>query len=529
MLYRSTRRIAGLVVAAICLVACGDRGATGPSTVDPMSSPLGQAALNASSTPSPGQQPRFLVIVDDGADPVSVAASHGVRPLHVFTRTVRGFAGSVSEAARAGLLKDGRVRLLERDVEVHASDLQVGPGWGLDRIDQRSRNFDGSYSYDRTGAGTTVYIVDTGVRTTHQDFQGRAFSGYDALGGDGSDCNGHGTHVAATAAGAQYGVAKQATVVSVRVLDCGGNGAASGVIAGLEWIADRHPAGEPAVVNLSLGGSPSVVLDQAVERLVGAGLLVVVAAGNQGGNACGHSPGRVSDALTVGATDFSDQRADFSNYGDCVDLFAPGRGIQSAHYSTDDAALALSGTSMAAPHASGVALMFLESEPWLDPVALRNAVWEASTKDVVSDARSANAHMVFAPREGDDGEPPPPVLSAPTGLAAVAGTIVPEIAVAWDSPMAGATEVELSWRSTDGEWFSRVRPASETSFTLANLPNGTAYEFRIRALEAFSDAWRASDWSPVATAQTCEGKGRRASAKCATSGGRGGSGKGKPR
>ena len=260
------------------------------------------------------------------------------------------------------------------------------PSWGLDRIDADEERLDDSYGFVSTGSGVRVYVIDTGVRSDHADLAGRVVPGYSAIddGRGSEDCNGHGTHVAGTVAGSSYGVAKDATIVAVRVLDCNGAGYASSVVSGISWAIANHPGG-PGVINLSLGGPANSAVDQAVADATARGLLVVAAAGNNGGDACALSPARAPSAVTIGATTSSDVRASYSNFGGCVDLFAPGSSITSAWWSSPGASATLSGTSMAAPHVAGIAARLLEDEPGSGPAGVTGTLTGEAESGVVGD------------------------------------------------------------------------------------------------------------------------------------------------
>lgn len=348
--------------------------------------PIAQATPPAAA-PAPALLP-VIVTLAPGADPAALAARAvglaGGRVGHVYSHALNGFSASLPQAALSGLLNDKRIVAIEPDGVMRASGTQSPtPSWGLDRIDQRARSLNNSYTYNSSGAGVAAYIIDTGIQLAHPAFGGRALSGFDAIdGGAAEDCNGHGTHVAGTVGSAAYGVAKAVRLYAVRVLDCQGSGSNSQVIAGIDWVVGAHAAGKPAVANLSLGGSASKAIDDAVRRMVTDGVSVSVAAGNDNTDACKQSPSRVAQAITVGAATTEDARASFSNVGSCVDLFAPGVNITSAWL--NGGANTISGTSMATPHVAGVAAQYLETHPAATPATVAGAVGAASTKDVVT-------------------------------------------------------------------------------------------------------------------------------------------------
>jgi subtilase family protein len=314
--------------------------------------------------------------------------------------------------------RDSRIAYVEADAPVHAIATQTPVTWGLDRIDQRSATLDNSFTYNATGAGVTAYIIDTGIRFSHSEFGGRAVAGVDVMGVDGTDCNGHGTHVAGTVGGATYGVAKAVKLVSVRVLGCDGSGTVAGAIAGIDWVTGHHQAGAPAVANMSLGASASPSLDNAVANSIADGVTYAIAAGNGnafgfGINACDTSPARVVAALTIGATDRTDRKATWSNFGMCVDWFAPGVSITSGWSSGDSAVNTISGTSMAAPHTAGAAALYLQANPGATPAALRTALFNLTTKGVVTSSSTTNNHLLFA---GGGAPPPPPTYACSNNL-----------------------------------------------------------------------------------------------------------------
>ncbi len=303
----------------------------------------------------------YVVVLKPGASVRGLTSTEGVAPRFIWEKALNGFSAQLTEAQVAKLQRNPNVEFIQQDQVVTLATTQTGATWGLDRIDQRDRPLDGNYTYTPTGAGVRVYIVDTGVRTTHTLFGGRASIGRDFIGDGSTDCNGHGTHVAGTVGSSTYGVAKGATIIGVRVFGCGSTGSTTTIINGINWVAAN--AVKPAVANMSLGGGADAATDAAVTGLINAGVIAVVAAGNENQNACNTSPARVAAAITVGSTTSTDVRSSFSNYGSCVDVFAPGSGITSTWYTSNTATQVLDGTSMASPHVAGVAALYLQNNP----------------------------------------------------------------------------------------------------------------------------------------------------------------------
>jgi subtilisin family serine protease len=333
--------------------------------------------------------------VDGG---VAAARSAGASVRFVYRNALDGFAATLNATAVEALARNPQVARIEADGVVRTTETtQNNATWGLDRVDQRDLPLTQTYTYGATGAGVRAYIVDTGVRPDHVDFGGRVAAGYTAI-SDGrgtNDCNGHGTHVAGTVAGTTWGVAKAASVVPVRVLDCNGSGTWSGVIAGMDWIAANHPTGTPGVANLSLGGGANSSVDDAVQRVIDKGVTVVVAAGNSNANACNYSPARAPQAITVGATVNNDSRASYSNFGTCLDLFAPGSSITSAWYTGSTATNTISGTSMAAPHVAGAAALLLQGTTGFTPAQATEAIARDATPGKVTSAGSGSPNLLL--------------------------------------------------------------------------------------------------------------------------------------
>lgn len=321
-----------------------------------------------------------------------------VVPDFVYTRAIKGFAARLSPDALADLRRNPMVDFIEKDQVVTLNSTVFSPSsWGLDRIDQANLPLSYSFTYNNTGYGVKAYVIDTGILTTHTEFGDRAMGGYSAINSptDWTDANGHGTHVSGTIGGINYGVAKEVTLVAVRVLDANGSGTTSGVISGINWAIADHQAGEPAVANMSLGGGASSALDLAVQNAISDGIVMCVAAGNNALDASKYSPARVKDAITVGATGrFTttsasfDAIATYSNYGSVVDIFAPGTSINSSYIGDNNAVRTLSGTSMATPHVTGVVAQYLSSNSTKTPAEVQTYIKTVATPKKVTGIKS---------------------------------------------------------------------------------------------------------------------------------------------
>jgi len=355
--------------------------------------------------------------VDNAAN--AIAAQHRGQLTHIYKAALKGFSiENLPEAAAAAIARDPRVLRVEADQVMTAITTQSGATWGIDRIDQNDLSLSGTYVYNADGTGVSAYIIDTGINFTHVDFGGRATKGIDevTVGGSAADCNGHGTHVSGTVGGTTYGVAKNVHLYAVRVLNCAGSGTTSGVVAGIDWVTANHAS--LAVANMSLGGGYSATLNQAVANSVTSGVTYAIAAGNSTDNACNYSPASAPSAITVGSTTSADGFSSFSNYGSCVDIFAPGSTIKSDWTGSTTATNTISGTSMASPHVAGAAALYLSANPLSSPADVASALIGNASLNKISGIPSGPNKLLYTGFIVGTVTPPPPPPPPPTGSTA---------------------------------------------------------------------------------------------------------------
>jgi subtilisin family serine protease len=403
----STGRLGRLLLTAGIATAAAVTGLAGTAQAGtPLALPTG-TVLDAAAAGTIANS--YIVVLKPGSAAAAnvtssaqlLAKRYGGTVRNNYLATVRGFNAVMSAPQAARLAADPSVEFVEQDAKASteaaaAPSSQPNPTWGLDRIDQHALPLSRSYGY-HSAAGVTAYVLDTGMRISHNQFGGRARNGWDFIDRDAvaNDCNGHGTHVAGTIGGSTYGVAKDVKLVAVRVLDCDASGSYSAIIAGIDWVTAN--AVRPAVANMSIGGPVSKALDAAVARAIAKGITFVVAAGNDNISACKQSPAELSAAITVAATGANDKRASYSNYGKCVDIFAPGSDITSAYNTSDSATTTMDGTSMASPHVAGAAAMVLAAHPGFKPTQVSSALLSAATSGVVKSAGAGSPNkMLYA-------------------------------------------------------------------------------------------------------------------------------------
>lgn len=391
---RTTRRTK--LTAAITAVAAA-AGVTlfGTSFAGASPAPLGTVYGTDAETAVSGS---YIVMLGEKADKSKLAKEYGGKLQRTYSSSINGFSASgLSETEAKRLAADPAVAKVVQNKKFSINATQENPpSWGLDRVDQAETTGDNAYTYpDSAGEGVTAYVIDTGVRVTHSDFEGRATSGFDAVDNDddADDGNGHGTHVAGTIAGAEHGVAKKANIVAVRVLDDNGSGTTEQVIAGIDWVAAN--ASGPSVANMSLGGGADPALDAAVQKAIAAGITFGVAAGNESSDAGQGSPARVSEAITVASSTEADEQSSFSNYGSVVDIYAPGSDITSTWHDSDTGTNTISGTSMATPHVVGAAAVHLAGHQDATPQEVATALTEGATPDAISNATQGTANKLL--------------------------------------------------------------------------------------------------------------------------------------
>jgi subtilisin family serine protease len=370
-------RALGACLVTLALAACAD----GPAAPTPAVPRVVMAKVAADAIDGD----YIVVLRADASTDVDTKvkeklARHGGRLKATYRDVIAGYAATLSDAELESLAQDPEVEYVEQDQVMTASATQSGATWGLDRIDQRSRPLSGTYTYTATASAVRAYIIDTGIYTSHSQFGGRASNVYDALGGNGQDCNGHGTHVAGTIGSATYGVAKSVMLRGVRVLNCSGSGSTSGIISAIDWLRTNHI--KPAVANMSLGGGYSSTLNTAVNNLAAAGVFIAVAAGNENQDACNVSPASAANATTVAASTSTDAKASYSNWGSCVELYAPGSSITSTWL--NGGTNTISGTSMASPHVAGVAALYKATYGDASYSTIRSWLINNATASVIS-------------------------------------------------------------------------------------------------------------------------------------------------
>ncbi len=467
-----------LFAVLLVLAACSDEPASPVSEAD---SQLHKSNLESNES-TVDVKDRYVIVFKESVRDVDRAVDemtrgNGVAVHFRYRHALKGFNATIPPQAVDAIRKNPNVEYVEPDGIARKTQQSNPPSWGLDRIDQRALPLNATYNYQNNGAGVRVYIIDTGIRFDHQEYNGRAFSGYDFVDNDANayDCDGHGTHVAGTVGGNTVGVAKGATLIAVRVLDCNGSGSWGGVIAGIDWVTANHI--KPAVANMSLGGGYYAPINTAVANSVAAGVVYAVSAGNSNANACNYSPASTPSALTVGASTSGDVRSSFSNFGTCVDIFAPGSSIYSSTMTSTNTYASWNGTSMASPHVAGVAALFLSANPNATPTQVETAIKSNATLNVLSSVGTGSPNSLLYSLIAGPVAPPP---TAPSNLT-VGNATTSSLTLNWTDNSSNETGFRIERAgSSNGPWsFLTNVGAGVQTYTNTGLASSTTFYYRV--------------------------------------------------